>query len=161
MVRRVAAHRRHATGQHCQNGLVASVSARATRGVAASPQRVLEFLGDYRESRPRILTANFSDYHVDAGGDVIAYRFAAGGREREYRLRVERFDGGLVERDERSTFVSRWTVAADGEGARVTIESSWEGAGGIPGIFEGLFAPIGLRRIYREMLDKLAAALAT
>ena len=42
----------------------------------------------------------------------------------------------------------------------MTIESSWEGAGGIPGIFEGLFAPLGLRRIYGEMLDKLAGALA-
>ena len=139
------------------------VTARATRRVEAPPERVLAFLRDYRESRPRILTANFSDYRVEsgAGGDVIAYRFAAGGREREYRLRAEPSDGALVERDERSTFVSRWTVAADGEGSAVTIESSWEGAGGIPGIFEGLFAPLGLRRIYGEMLDKLAGALAS
>ena len=142
---------------------MASVTARATRRVAAPPERVLAFLRDYRESRPRILTANFSDYRVESGaaGEVIAYRFAAGRREREYRLRAERSDDALVEHDERSTFVSRWTVAADGEGSAVTIESSWEGAGGIPGIFEGLFAPLGLRRIYGEMLDKLAGALAT
>ena len=140
-----------------------SVTARATRRVGAPPERVLAFLCEYRESRPRILTANFSDYRVesDAAGDVIAYRFTAGGREREYRLRAERSDGALVERDERSTFVSRWSVTADGEGSAVTIESSWEGAGGIPGIFEGLFAPLGLRRIYGEMLDNLAGALAT
>ena len=49
---------------------------------------------------------------------MIAYRFAAGRREREYRLRAERSDGALVERDERSTFVSRWTVAAGGRGQR-------------------------------------------
>jgi hypothetical protein len=142
---------------------MASVTARATRRVEAPPERVLAFLRDYRESRPRILTANFSDYRVESGaqGDVIAYRFAAGRREREYRLRAEQSGAALVERDERSTFVSRWTVAADGEGSAVTIESSWEGAGGIPGIFEGLFAPLGLRRIYGEMLDKLAGALAT
>ena len=127
---------------------MASVTARATRRVDAPPERVLAFLSDYR---------------VESGaqGDVIAYRFTAGRREREYRLRAEPSDGTLVERDERSTFVSRWTVAADGEGSAVTIESSWKGAGGIPGIFEGLFAPLGLRRIYGEMLDKLAGALAT
>ena len=134
-----------------------TVTARATRGVEAPPERVLAFLRDY-ESRPRILTANFSDYRVEAGaaGDVIAYRFTAGRREREYRLRPEQSDGALVERDERSTFVTRWSVAADGAGSAVTIESSWKGAGGIPGIFEGLFAPLGLRRIYGEILDKLA-----
>ncbi len=127
------------------------------------PERVLAFLRDSRESRPRILTANFSNYRVEsaAAGEVIAYRFTAGRREREYRLRAEQSDGALVERDERSTFVSRWTVTADGDGSAVTIESSWDGAGGIPGIFEGLFAPLGLRRIYREMLDKLAGALAS
>ena len=141
---------------------MASVIARATRRVDAPPERVLAFLSDYRESRPRILTANFSDYRVESGaeGDVIAYRFTAGRREREYRMHAEQSDGALIERDERSTFVSRWTVAADAQGSAVTIESSWEGAGGIPGIFEGLFAPLGLRRIYGEMLDKLAGALA-
>jgi hypothetical protein len=43
----------------------------------------------------------------------------------------------------------------------VTVEGSWNGAGGIPGIFEGLFAPLGLRRIYGEVLERLAAALAS
>jgi hypothetical protein len=44
-------------------------------------------------------------------------------------------------------------------GSEVTIESSWDGAGGIAGIFEGFFAPIGMRRIYGQMLAKLDDAL--
>jgi Polyketide cyclase / dehydrase and lipid transport len=139
------------------------VTARATKQLGAPPERVLGFLRDYRQSRPRIFTDNYTAYRVERGGEgdgtVIGYHFAAGGRERDYRLRVEESDGALVERDELSSFVSKWTVAPDGSGSAVTIEGSWDGAGGIPGIFEGLFAPLGLRRIYGEVLDKLADAV--
>jgi len=140
------------------------VVARATKQVGAPPERVLEFLRDYRASRPRILTSNYTAYRVEQGGEgagtVIGYHFAAGGRERDYRLRVEESGGGLTERDELSSFVSEWTVvpAASGSGSAVTIESSWDGAGGVPGFFEGLFAPLGLRKIYGQVLDKLAGA---
>jgi hypothetical protein len=91
---------------------------------------------------------------------VIGYHFAAGGRERDYRLAVEEDGAGLVERDQLSSFVSQWRVAPEGAGAQVTVESSWQGAGGIGGMFERTFAPLGLRRIYSEMLDRLAAALS-
>jgi hypothetical protein len=143
---------------------MASVTARATRAVDASPERVLEFLRDYRESRPRILPDNYTAYRVEQGGHgqgtVIGYHFAAGGRERDYRLSVEEDSGGLFERDQLSSFVSRWTVAPAGPGAQVTLEASWQGAGGIGGMFERTFAPIGLRRIYDGMLEKLAAAVS-
>jgi hypothetical protein len=143
---------------------MATVTARATRSIDASPERVLEFLRDYREGRARILTDNYSAYRVEQGGHgqgtVIGYHFAAGGRERDYRLSVEEDGGGLFERDQLSSFVSRWTVAPEGSGAQVTLESSWQGAGGIGGVFERTFAPLGLRRIYGEVLDKLAGALA-
>jgi hypothetical protein len=141
-----------------------TVTASATKAVDAPPERVLEFLRDYREARPRILTDNYSAYRVESGGHgngtLIGYHFAAGGRERDYRLAVEEDGGGLFERDQLSSFVSRWSVVADGAGARVTLESSWQGAGGIGGVFERTFAPLGLRRIYGEMLEKLAAELS-
>jgi Polyketide cyclase / dehydrase and lipid transport len=144
---------------------MAQVMARASSQVTATPERVLDFLRDYRESRPRILTDNYSAYRVEQGGHgagtVIGYHFAAGGRERDYRLRVEESPGALVERDELSTFVSRWTVSPSGTGAQVTLEASWSGAGGVGGIFERLFAPLGLRRIYGEVLSKLAASVAS
>src|SRR5947209_18424335 len=144
-------------------GAMATVTAAATKAVDASPARVLEFLRDYREGRPQILTENYSAYRVEQGGQgngtVIAYHFAAGGRERDYRLAVEEVASGLLERDQLSSFVNRWTVAPSGAGAQVTLESSWQGAGGIGGVFERIFAPLGLRRIHAQVLDKLAAAL--
>jgi hypothetical protein len=143
---------------------MATVTARATRAVDASPDRVLAFLRDYRESRPRILTDKFTAYRVESGGQgqgtVIGYHFGAGGRERDYRLSVEEEADGLVERDQLSSYVSRWTVAPDAAGSEVTLEASWQGAGGIGGMFERTFAPMGLRRIFGEILDKLAAAVS-
>lgn len=141
-----------------------TVTASATRAVDAPPERVLEFLRDYRGGRARILTDNYSAYRVESGGNgqgtVIGYHFAAGGRERDYRLAVEEVGAGLVERDQLSSFVSRWTVVAESAGSQVTLESSWQGAGGIGGVFERTFAPLGLRRIYGEMLEKLAGELS-
>jgi len=143
---------------------MATVTASATKAVDAPPERVLEFLRDYREARPRILPDNYSAYRVEQGGHgkgtVIGYHFAAGGRERDYRLAVEEDGSGLLERDQLSSFVSRWRVAPQGGGAQVTVESSWQGAGGIGGVFERTFAPLGLRRIYGEILDLLARELS-
>jgi hypothetical protein len=42
----------------------------------------------------------------------------------------------------------------------VTLEASWQGAAGIGGMFERMFAPPRLRRIYGQMLDKLADAIS-
>jgi hypothetical protein len=132
------------------------------REVNAPPDGVLAILRDYREARQRILPSNYTAYRVEQGGQgdgtVIAYHFAAGGRERDYRLRVEESGSELRERDELSSFVTTWSVAPAGAGSNVTLESSWEGAGGIGGFFERTFAPMGLRRIYGEMLDRLATA---
>ena len=140
------------------------VTARATKAVDASPDRVLAFLQDYREARPRILTDNYSQYRVESGGQgqgtVIGYHFAAGRRERDYRLSVEESAGGLAERDQLSSYVSRWTVAPAADGSQVTLEATWDGAGGIGGVFERTFAPRVLGGIFGEMLDKLAAAVS-
>jgi hypothetical protein len=140
-----------------------TVTARASNQIAAPPDRVLELLRDYRSQRKALLPANYSAYRVEAGGKgtgtVFAYHFSAGGRERDYRLRVEEADGALRERDELSTFISTWTVTPDAGGSKVTLEASWDGAGGVAGIFEGVFAPLGLRRIYAEILNRLAAAV--
>ncbi len=142
---------------------MATVTAHATRAIDATPESVLAFLRDYREARPRILTDNYTAYRVEQGGQgngtVIGYHFAAGGRERDYRLQVEEDGGGLFERDQLSSFVSRWSVAPGASGSEVTLEASWQGAGGIGGVFERTFAPLGLRRIFGEMLDKLATAI--
>lgn len=142
---------------------MATVKASASKVVNAPPERVLEFLRNYRDERPKILTDNFSAYRVEQGGEgtgtIVAYHFESAGRGRDYRLRVEEDDRSVRERDEFSTFVSVWNVDPDGVGSNVTLEASWTGAGGVGGIFERLFAPLGLRRIYGEILDRLAASV--
>lgn len=139
------------------------VLAKSEIALSAPPDRVLEFLRDYRERRPRILTDNYTAYRVEQGGKgegtVYEYHFAAGGRERDYRLHVAERAGKLVEQDQRSSFVSTWSVDPAPGGSTVTLESSWEGATGIGGIFEGLFAPMGLRRIYARVLEGLRSEL--
>jgi hypothetical protein len=80
--------------------------------------------------------------------------------QRDYRLSVEETPSGLSERDQLSSYVSRWTVAPSGDGSEVTLEATWDGAGGIGGVFERTFAPRVLGGIFGEMLDKLAAAVS-
>lgn len=145
----------------CDNPRMARVVAKDSLTLSAPPDRVLEFLRDYRESRPRILTSNWSAYRVEQGGHgegtVYGYHFTAGGRERDYRMHVSERAGRLEEQDQGSSFVSTWSVEPAPGGSLVTIESSWEGAGGIGGFFEARFAPRGLQRIYRQVLAALAS----
>jgi carbon monoxide dehydrogenase subunit G len=142
---------------------MATVTARASKLLDVPPERVLEFLRDYRE-RPQILTDNYTAYRVEQGGHgagtVIGYHFNSGRRERDYRVSVEEDDAGLSERDQLSSFVNRWTVVPSGSGAQVILEASWQGAGGIGGMFERTFAPKVLQRIYGQVLDKLAGAVS-
>ena len=137
---------------------MAQVSAQANTTVPAPPEQVLERLRDY-QARPQILTDKAGG---TGAGTVLAYHFSAGGRERDYRLHAEEAPGLLRERDELSSFVGTWTVEPLGPGtsSRVTLEGSWQGAGGVAGIFEGLFAPLDLRRIYAQILAKLAGSFS-
>ena len=143
---------------------MARVVAKESAQLTTAPDRVLEFLRDYRENRPLILTDNWTAYRVEQGGKgegtVYAYHFTAGGRERDYRLHVAERAGRLEEQDQGSTFVSTWSVEPSPGGSLVTIESSWEGASGIGGFFEKRFAPGGLRRIYAQVLAALQSELA-
>jgi hypothetical protein len=142
---------------------MARVVVKETIQLTESPERVLEFLRDYRESRPRILTSNWTAYRVEQGGKgegtIYAYHFTAGGRERDYRLHVSERAGRLEEQDQGSTFVSTWSVEPAPGGSLVSIESSWEGATGVGGFFEARFAPRGLRRIYAQVLAALQSEL--
>jgi len=147
---------------------MAQVFAQTERLVAASPQRVYAFLADYRNNRPRILPPEyFRDYRVEQGGDgagtVISYQLRAGGRDRPYRMRVEKpAEGGvLLEWDLESSLVTTWTLTpAEGEEyTLVGLMSRWDGAGGIGGFFERMFAPRALRRVYDDVLEKLSAAV--
>ena len=137
------------------------------KSIAVSPERVYGFLTDYRNGRPKILPPDhFSRYVVEEGGrgagTIVRYLLRAGGRERAYRMRAEELDEGSVirEHDTESSFVTTWELMPGGEGTLVRLTIEWDGAGGISGFFERLFAPGGVRRVYAEVLERLAASVA-
>jgi hypothetical protein len=61
----------------------------------------------------------------------------------------------LQESDTNSSLVTTFTVSPAGDSSNVRIETSWEGAGGIGGFFERLFAPRVMQGIYRDELERL------
>ncbi|MBI0299146.1 SRPBCC family protein [Streptomyces sp. PRKS01-29] len=143
------------------------VEATTERIVTGKPEDVFDALADYRDTRPRLLPQQFSEYEVREGGDgegtVVHWKLqATSKRVRDCLLEVsEPSDGQLVERDRNSSMVTTWTVTPAGEGkSRVVVTSTWTGATGIGGFFERTFAPKGLARIYDELLAKLATETA-
>ncbi|WP_433626888.1 SRPBCC family protein [Nocardia sp. CA-120079] len=141
------------------------VSASSSIAVAADPQRALEAIADYEKVRPRILSAHYRDYKVVEGGQgagtVAEWTLqATEKRSRNIHAVVSVSDSIVTERDSNSTLVNTWTVTPDGTGSQVTLRTSWQGAGGIAGIFEGIFAPLGLKKIQAEVLANLQRELS-
>lgn len=139
------------------------------RVIPARPEVVYQYLANYREKRPDLLTPNFQNYTVTKGGKgngtVVTYELHAGRRVRPYEMHVSEEGRAktLVEKDARSSLVTRWNVAPAGDGAqsRVSITTDWEGGSGVGGFFERTFAPMGMRKIYNTMLDTLARNVTT
>ncbi|GAA0517213.1 polyketide cyclase [Saccharopolyspora subtropica] len=134
----------------------------AERTVSAPVDAVREFVADYAESRPKILTERFREYQVLEGGvgagTVARWKLqATSKRVRDVAAEVTQPDPGtLVETDRNSSMVTTWTVREDAGGSVVRVETTWQGASGIGGFFERIFAPAGLKRIYGDVLNKLA-----
>lgn len=141
---------------------MAQVTATAERRIDAPVQRVRTVLADYAQSRPKILTEHYRDYRVLEGGTgsgtIANWTLqATSKRVRNVRASVTEPEPGiLVETDANSSMVTTWTVREAGNGSLVRIETTWQGATGVGGFFEKTFAPLGLRRIYEGVLDKLA-----
>ena len=130
-------------------------------GVGAPADVVYALIADMREHHPRFLPPAFSDFVVEEGGvgagTVTSFKLSAGGRTRSARMRVDEPEPGrvLTESDLDSSLVTTWTVTPAGNGSRVRIETVWEGAGGVGGFFERLFAPRVLERLYADELQRL------
>ncbi len=145
--------------------IVGQVSASSSIDVTADPQRTLQAIADYDTVRPRILTSHYRDYKVVEGGKgagtVAEWTLqATETRSRNVHAVVSVSDSIVTERDSNSTLVNTWTVTPEGAGARVTLRTTWKGAGGVKGIFEGIFAPLGLKKIQAEVLANLRRELA-
>jgi hypothetical protein len=137
------------------------VSAEAT--VHAPADTVYSYLVDMRDHHPHFLPPAFSDFQVESGGvgagTVTRFTMTAGGRTRQYRMQVAEPEPGrvLTESDLNSTAVTTFTVSPRGAASLVRITTAWDGAGGIGGIFERMFAPRVLRGIYADELNRLDA----
>ena len=140
---------------------MSEVYAMAEGLVGAPADRVYELIADHREHHPKFLPSNFSNVEIERGGvgagTITTFTITAGSRSRNYRMRIDEPEPGRVmtESDTTSSLVTTWTVTPDGDRSRVRIETRWEGAKGIAGYFERLFAPGALRRIYDEELRRL------
>ena len=131
--------------------------------VDAPAETVYRYIADMREHHPRFLPPAFSDFRVESGGvgagTVLHYKVTAGGRTREFRTKVAEPEPGrvLTESDTNSSSVTTFTVSAQGAASLVRISTSWDGAGGIGGVFERMFAPRVMRAIYADELKRLDA----
>lgn len=134
--------------------------------IPASVDVVHRALQDYATIRPRILTDEYREYRVLEGGEgdgtVAAWTLqATKKRSRDVIADVDvTSSGDVVERDRNSTLVTTWKAEALSDSTTmVTVETTWQGAGGIGGFFERTFAPNGLRAIQSRVLGRLADEL--
>jgi uncharacterized protein YndB with AHSA1/START domain len=141
---------------------MAKVNASAERTIDAPAERVYGYLADMH-THPHFLPPAFSDFRVEEGGvgegTVTRFAVTAGGRTRNYRMRVSEPAPGrtLVESDANSSLVTTFNVEPRGDKSLVRISTSWDGAAGVGGFFERTFAPKAMRRIYLDELDRLNA----
>ena len=142
---------------------MATLHVTTERLVGAPADTVYGYLANMREHHPRFLPPAFSDFEVESGGvgagTITRFKVTAGGRTREYRMEVGEPQPGrvLTESDTNSSLVTTFTVTPEDGSSRVRISTTWEGAGGIGGFFERLFAPTALRRLYADELARLDA----
>lgn len=132
-------------------------------GAVGAPAELTYRLIAEDEHHQRFLPEGFSDFEVLEGGKgagtLHRFKVEAGGRVREYTMRVDEPEPGRVitETDQTSSLVTSFTVTPAGENCRVRIATSWDGAGGVGGFFERLFAPRVMRRMYAKELSLLDA----
>jgi uncharacterized protein YndB with AHSA1/START domain len=140
---------------------MAPIVVSAEREVEAPPAVVYKYIADMRDHHPRFLPPNFSDFQVESGGvgagTVVRFKLTAGGRTRELRNTVAEPDPGhiLTESDTNSSAVTTFTVTPSGGASHVEMLCTWDGASGVGGFFERLFAPRVMRGILVDELNRL------
>jgi ribosome-associated toxin RatA of RatAB toxin-antitoxin module len=140
---------------------MAEVYVQAEGLVGAPADQVYHYVANIRDHHGKFLPPNFSDLHVEQGGvgagTVFTFTGTGGGRTRGFRMRVDEPVPGrvLTETDTMSSLATTWTFTPEGDRTRVRIETRWDGAAGVPGFFERLFAPRAMRRIYDDELKRL------
>lgn len=141
---------------------MAEVTVHAEGLVGAPVERVYHYVANIRDHHGKFLPPNFSSLYVEQGGvgegTVFTFTATAGGTTRGFRMRVGEPEPGriLTETDTMSSMATTWTFTPTGDRqTRVSILTRWDGAPGLPGFFERMFAPLAMRRIYNDELKRL------
>ena len=141
---------------------MSTIHVSAEKTIAARAETVYGYLADM-SVHPRFLPDAFSDFQVESGGvgagTITRFKVTAGGRARDYRMEVSEPEPGrvLVESDTGSSLVTTFTVTPQGDSSQVQISTTWNGAGGVGGFFERMFAPRAMHGIYMDELERLDA----
>ena len=139
---------------------VGKVKVEREGAVGAPTQLVYRLIADDQHHQ-RFLPNGFSDFEVLEGGigagTLHRFKVSAGGRTRQYTMRVAEPQPGRVitETDQDSSLVTSFTVTPSGDTSRVLISTTWDGASGVGGFFERVFAPRVMRRMYADELARL------
>ncbi|MCL4543087.1 MAG: SRPBCC family protein [Chloroflexi bacterium] len=142
---------------------MAQLTAKAQRLIPCSPAKAFNIIADVHNGQRMLLTEHYHDYTVlgaDSGPTVLTWTLHIGTHKRPYRMAIERVILGqlLAERDTLSSFTMTWRLDPEGDFCKVTLESVWEQRShGFPALFERVFAPRSLTRIYTTMLSRLAS----
>jgi len=133
----------------------------AEGSIGAPTELVYTLISDFNQHHQKFLPPSFEDFKVEEGGvgagTIFSFTSHAARRMRHFRMRVDEPEPGRVmtESDLTSSMVTTWTLTPQGRHTILKIETRWKGAGGIKGLFEGLFAPPAMRRIYKDELQRL------
>ncbi|HEY2203977.1 MAG TPA: SRPBCC family protein [Pseudonocardia sp.] len=141
--------------------------------IDGSVEQVREALADYESVRPSLLTENFHDYELHAGGrgagTEVSWTMVLGRKKRERRrwkpwdcqIQVDESSEPdrhrLVERDTRNSLVTDWILLpAPTEGrCAVRVEATWEVPDGIGALFERPRQRVAIRQVYEAVLNRL------
>ena len=132
------------------------------RDIAAPADVVYGILADYVHHHPRILPPAISGLVVEEGGvgegTIIRFSTSVAGRTQAFRQRVEEPEPGRVIReiDIDGETATTFTVTPRGGTSHVRIETTMP-ARGIRGMIERFVAPMMLRPVYRDELERLDA----
>jgi hypothetical protein len=140
---------------------MAQIYVSAEGPVGAPAHEVYNYIADYDRHHGQFLPDVFSDLKVEAGGrghgTIISFKTKAAGRTMNYRMHVVEPEPGhvLKERDVARGQETTFTVTPMGSTrCHVRIETRWP-AEGISGLFERLFAPRLVHRLFQDELRRL------
>lgn len=141
---------------------MATVEAKAQRRIDAPAADVFAVVSNPAR-RAELLPEAYHDVTIGTSeqGQVVMYTLHAGGRQRDYRVRIEPTEAGSVvtDTDELSSLRTEWHLSPQGDSTDVRMRTTWQGAGGVGGFFERIFAPRGVTRLHEQTLERLDRAV--